>query len=815
MLTQSYITFLTVLTKICYSSFINQVTATRQSVDLNDKSNSGVESSDFRFEVIPAPSGYEEWVSPVVLPSPSQDGSQGWEDSLKRAKKFVSQMTLEEKINITTGAGIEKRCVGETGTIPRLGFNEPICLQDAPVGVRLVDLVSYFPAELNVASTFDRSLIRRRGSALGAEFAGKGIHVALGPMTNLMRSPLAGRNWEGFGADPFLSGVGSVETILGIQSEHVSACVKHFVGNEQEHYRGGSDSIASSSNIDDRTLRELYAWPFEESVRAGVDYLMCSYNRINQTQTCENSQLLNGLVKGELNFQGVLLSDWTAVITTERTALAGLDMNMPGFELYNAGQPSEPDPSKAISSYWGVRLIDAVRNGSVPMSRIDDMVQRVISTYYKQGQDKESFPKLNFQSVGQGTEAEQAANNQHVNVQADHHKLIREIGAASTILLKNLDQTLPLKAPKYLNSILILGSDAGDNPNGANSCEDRHCNEGTLAGGWGSGSAIYPYLISPATAIQSYLHADHPNINIDIVLNDTNYERIEASASLAELTIVHVNADSGEGKVETEGNAGDRNDLYLWHEGDKLILTAAKMCANTVVVIHSVGPVLMEAWIDHPNVTAVVYAGLPGQESGNAEVDILWGKVNPSARLPFTIAKRREDYPADIIYESDQRIVQINYKEKLEIDYRHFDSHSIEPRFEFGFGLSYTEFSYDDLKLERLIKDLSSSELSGSRKDAIEINFKVSNIGKIDGHEVPQLYLSFPDHAEEPPKLLKGFDRVMIKSCETITVSIKLRVVDISIWSVKKQEWVVPQGEMKIWVGSSSRDIKLKTTFTV
>lgn len=768
--------------------------------------------SNFKFEVIQPPPGYEEWVSPVVLPAPPQDGSQGWSDALKRAKQFVSQLTLEEKVNLTTGADTTGRCVGETGTIPRLGFNQPICLQDAPIGVRYTDLVSYFPAEINVAATFDRGLMRKRGIALGAEFAGKGVNVALGPMMNLMREPEAGRNWEGFGADPFLSGVGSVETILGMQSQNVSACAKHYLGNEQEHYRGGSASTASSSNMDDRTLREVYGWPFAESVRAGVDYVMCSYNRVNQTQTCENSKLINGILKGEQRFQGVLVSDWAASISGVRAALAGLDMNMPGFIAY--GNASEPNPAQSNSSYWGLRLIEAVRNGSVPTTRLDDMAQRIISTYYKHGQDLPSFPRLNLRSIGQGTDAEQAADNKHVNVQADHYKIIREIGAASIVLLKNINKTLPLPPPAHIQSIAILGEDAGDNPNGANGCTDRGCDIGTLAGGWGSGTAEYPYLVTPATAIEAYARAGNPNIRINKVLNDTNVEQITKVASESQVSLVHVNADSGEGYITVQGNVGDRNDLNLWENGDSLILSAAAVCSNVIVIIHAVGPVNMEAWINNPNITAVAFAGLPGQESGNAEVDILWGKVNPSGRLPFTIGKSWKDYPASVLYNSSMVIPQINYQEALKIDYRHFDVHNIQPRFEYGFGLSYTTFNYSNINYQKVAKSAVSTGKLGSHDIGLVVNFMIQNTGSIDGHEVAQLYLGFPVSADEPVRVLRGFERVMVKAGEKVQVSIELRIIDMSIWDVVRQEWVVPQGNIKIWVGSSSRDLKLNSGFS-
>ncbi|MBW0536088.1 hypothetical protein O181_075803, partial [Austropuccinia psidii MF-1] len=208
----------------------------------------------FEFTVVQPPSGFEAWSSPTVLLSPIQNGSSAWSSVIQRAKNFVSQLTVEEKVNLTTGAGVQGRCVGETGTVPRLGFHQPICLQDAPTGVRFTDKNSVFPAGINAASTFDKQLIYARARAMGLEFRNKGVNVALAPMTNLMRAPTSGRAWEGCGADPYLCGVTTAQSVLGIQSTQVSACIKHYIGNEQEHYRGGSGSISSSSNMDDQTL---------------------------------------------------------------------------------------------------------------------------------------------------------------------------------------------------------------------------------------------------------------------------------------------------------------------------------------------------------------------------------------------------------------------------------------------------------------------------------------------------------------------------------------------------------------------------------
>ncbi|POV95988.1 hypothetical protein PSTT_15908 [Puccinia striiformis] len=754
--------------------------------------NATAGASPFHFQTISAPPGFEEWTSPVVLPSPAQQGSSPWTDYIERAKQFVAQLTLEEKVNLTTGAGIQGRCVGETGTVPRLGFNQPICLQDGPVGIRFTDFNSVFPAGINAAATFDKNLMFKRAQAMGNEFKNKGAHVVLAPMTNLMRAPEAGRSWEGPGADPYMAGVATVQAVLGIQSTRASACVKHYIANEQEHFRGGSGGKASSSNIDDRTLRELYDWPFAEAIRVGVDYIMCSYNRINQTHACENSKLINGIVKGEYKFQ-----DWAAAVSGVRTALAGTDMNMPGFTGY--GKPSEPNPSTANSSYWGLKMIEAVNNGTVPIERLDDMVTRVMSTYYKQGQDREDYPKLNFISIGQGTPEEQRRLNQHVNVQADHHKLIREIGAASTVLLKNLNNTLPLKSPKEVRTLVVIGSDAGDNPKGINSCNDRGCNNGTLAAAYGH---------------SKLRDGVNPTISYQAIFDDYAYDQIGNASVPADLAIVHVSSNSGEGYITVEGNAGDRNNISLWHNGDDLILKTAQACNNVVVVIHSVGPVDMEAWIDNANVTAVLMAGLPGQESGNSEVDILWGK---SARLPYTIAKKRSDYPAEVVFNSSMTVPQINYSEKLRIDYRHFDAYDIEPRFEYGFGLSYTTFKYDSLEITKLntspsqsspppqqtLSHKTSTSESDLYKDLLNLEFQITNTGPIAGNEVAQLYVAFPSQASEPPKVLRGFERVFVPTGDTKTK-------DLSYWDVVTQSWKLPDGKFQFMVGSSSRQILLR-----
>ncbi|KAJ7591633.1 glycoside hydrolase superfamily [Mycena floridula] len=749
-----------------------------------------------------APPGFEEWVSPVVVPAKRVSGDGDWSTAVSRAKAFVAKLTLAEKVNATTGTDLAGRCVGNTGSIPR--FNWPgLCLQDGPLGVRLTDGVSVFPVAINVAATWDRDLILQRAQAMGAEFKGKGVNTALAPMMNLARVPEAGRNWEGFGGDPFLSGAAAALTVQGIQSNGVMSTAKHFVGNEQEHFRGGSLSPQiSSSNIDDQTLHEVYAWPFAESVKAGTTAYMCSYQKVNQTQMCQNSKLINGLLKEELDFQGIIMSDWAAMIEGVQPALAGLDLNMPGFKAYGLGDQEEANPANATNSFWGAALVEAVNNGSVPVSRLDDMVTRIFAAYYKLGQDR-NYPPVNFDVN------HRAGLDNHVNVQGDHAKVIRKIGGASTILLKNTASALPLSL-KGIKQIGVFGTDAVANPAGPNACSDRSCNVGVLACGWGSGTANFPYLVAPLDAINAYVASKHSSVVVKSVASDTDLAQVASVASASDVCLVFTAADSGEGYINVEGNQGDRNDLNLWHSGDDLITATANACNNTIVVMNIVGAVLVEKWIDHPNVKAVLHAGLQGQEAGNAIVDVLFGAVNPSAKLPYTMAKAREDYPGDVVYTSSMSTPQITYSEGLEIDYRHFDAKNIAPRFEFGFGLSYTTFSYSSLSIERTL-----TGFGGLWDTALRVSYRIVNKGNFDGNEVSQLYLSFPPEANQPPKILRGFEKTFIPKGQSAWVTLTLRVKDVSYWNVKSQKWLVPSKPFTAHVGGSSRNLPLTATFTV
>ncbi|KAF7314428.1 Fn3-like domain-containing protein [Mycena kentingensis (nom. inval.)] len=827
----------------------------------------------------PAPKGFEQWISPIVLPAPPTQGSADWADAVAKAREYVVKLTLDEKINVTTGVDIQGRCIGNTGAITRLGW-KGLCLNDSPLGVRFADFVSAFPAAINAAATWDLDLIRRRGKALGEEHRGKGVNVALAPMTNMARVAAGGRNWEGFGADPFLSGAATAATIAGMQSVGVMATVKHLIANEQEHFRG--QSLAKqvySSNIDDRTMHEIYAYPFSEAVKAGVVSVMCSYNNVNQTQACQNSKLINGILKGELGFQGFIMSDWAALIDGLQPALAGLDMNMPGFFGYDVGDQNQPNPSKANNSFWGAALAEMVRNGSVPESRLDDMVIRTFAAYFKLGQDKD-YPPVSFSQLTNDDFLNGERVNEHINVQSDHYKLIREIGAASAILLKNAKNALPLRVKNLRRMVSVFLAPMRESIQTAliaapslfsfirasqpfMGCNRRRCDQGTLAMGFGSGVADFPYLVDPLSAISHHIYSINPTVVVDAITNDYNLARIETVAAYDDACLVFVNADSGEAFITIDGNVGDRNNLTLWHGGEALIKKTASVCSNTIVIMHAVGAITVESWFDHPNVTAVISAHLPGQETGNAIVDVLFcdgpHATNPSGRLPYTVAKQRSDYPADVLYKSASRRPQINYDEGLFVDYRWFEKHGIEPRFEFGFGLSYTTFEYGDLVVgvkqhSRRAASTASASTSVSSptpssssappsssppasttsapsvisspvgqiggpaalyEDIATVSFTVTNTGAVAGNEVSQLYLGFPDEYDEPAKVLRGFARTMIGSGKTKRVRLQLRVKDVSVWDVVRQDWVTVKGTVKVYVGASSKDIRLSGSFVL
>ncbi|KIW33155.1 uncharacterized protein PV07_00026 [Cladophialophora immunda] len=756
--------------------------------------------------------------SPPVYPSPPGTGI-GWEAAFAQAQAFVSNLTLEEKTQLVTG--IEGPCVGNIGGIPRVGF-DGLCLQDGPLAIRQATYASVFPAGLTAAASWDRYLIFFRGLFLGAEFKDKGSHVALGPVVGpLGRSAYGGRGWEGFSPDPYLTGIAAEETIRGMQQSGVQACLKHYIGNEQETQRNprlspsGTTIEAVSSNIDDRTMHELYLWPFANGVRAGTASIMCSYNRVNGSYGCQNSKTLNGLLKTELGFQGYVMSDWQATHAGVPAIKAGLDMDMPG----SIG-------SSRDTSFFGGNVTHAVQNGTLDQDRLDDMVKRIMTPYFYLHQNEYppidgTEPTLNSDHPPYQHPFTLGASN--VDVRSGHGQLIRDIAAAGTVLLKNTNDVLPLTTPKTLG---VFGNDAGDLVNGqyflTSAFQTPFGYEyGTLPVAGGSGAGRLSYLVSPLEALKARAALDGTLVQY-ILNNDlvTQPSGLGAIMPVPEVCLVFLKSWAAEGS--------DRRSLEADWDSTAVVSSVAAFCNNTVVITHSAGLNVMP-WANNPNVTGILAAHLPGQESGNSIVDILYGAVNPSGKLPYTIALNESDYRFSDITNStkllrteDPNAWQSNFTEGLLIDYRHFDYYNKSVLYEFGFGLSYTTFDVSDLSVDKhnatinpLPEDLPIAP--GGNPSLWQIlctaNFTVANTGNVTGAAVPQLYLSFPSVPSSiptPRNVLRGFDKLWLAPDESQTVSFSLTRRDLSYWNVKKQEWVIPGGTFVMSLGFSSRDLRLK-----
>ncbi|KAK6855979.1 hypothetical protein PG995_008130 [Apiospora arundinis] len=786
---------------------------------------------------VPAP-----YVAASYYPAPHGGWADDWADAYQKAVKLVSQMTLAEKTNITGGTGFFMGpCVGNTGSADRLGFPQ-LCLQDGPLGVRTTGNVTAFPAGITTGATFDKKLMYERGVALGQEFKGKGVNMYLGPSVGpLGRKPRGGRNWEGFGADPVLQAFAGAETIKGVQEQGVIAVLKHLIGNEQEvqrMYNVAQQGI--SANIDDRAMHELYLWPFAEGVRAGTGAVMTSYNAVNGSASSQNAYAINGLLKEELGFQGLVMTDWLAHMSGVASALAGLDMSMPGDTQI---------PVLPGTAYFMYEMTRAALNGSVPMDRINDMATRVVAAWYKLGQDKD-HPRPNFSSNTRDRTgllypaavfSPSGVVNQFVNVQADHKIIAKQVAQDAITLLKNNGSLLPLSTSAPLK---VFGTDAQANPDGINKCNDKSCNKGTLGMGWGSGSADYPYMDDPISSLKRKAG------NVEF-WNTDSFPKDLPAATAEDVALVFITSDAGENSYEVEGNHGDRDKsgLKAWHNGDELVQKAAEKYSNVVVVVHTVGPIVMEPWINLPSVKSVVFAHLPGQEAGDSLTEVLFGEVSPSGHLPYTVPVAESDYPASVsIVPNGLGQPQDTFSEGLYIDYRHFQKQGIKPRYAFGHGLSYTSFAYSDVRIQALpgrerrqqrlrrrrrgqevqqppaglLDDAEDGRTDARRRPsggnpalwdvAYTVSLTVTNNGTAHGGKASaQLYVQFPktDNAkyDTPVLQLRDFAKTAtLAPGKSETVELTIRRKDVSVWDAELQNWVVPnpEGRFRFWVGDAS-----------
>ncbi|CDK28769.1 unnamed protein product [Kuraishia capsulata CBS 1993] len=739
--------------------------------------------------------------SDPVYPSPKISGLGDWEFAYLKAVEIVSQLTNEEKVNLTVGYSSELTgCSGMIQSIPDLGF-DGMCLQDAGNGVRGTDMVSSYASGIHVGASWNKQLAYDRALYMGAEFRRKGANVILGPVVGpLGRVATSGRNWEGFSSDPYLTGSLAYETVVGLQ-KNVVACVKHYIGNEQETNRsppgsyGGTSATkynaSVSANIDDKTMHEAYLWPFQDSVHAGAGSIMGSYNRVNNSYACQNSKALNGLLKTELGFQGFVVSDWGGQHTGIASANAGLDMAMPS------------------SSYWeSGHLVEAVNNGSVSQDRLDDMATRVIAAWYK-------YARLDDPGNGMPSNVLEAHDLVDARDPASKNTIFQ--GAVEGhVLVKNVDNALPLKKPKLISLYGYDGIATDTEIQGASSGfggfggDVAAISNGTLYTGGGSGSNTPSYIDAPFNAFSQKAWEDGSFLSWDFASAEPNVN------AESDVCIVFINA------YATEGS--DRPNLADKYS-DNLVESVADQCANTMVVIHNAGIRLVDNWIDHENITAVIMAHLPGQDAGRSLVEVMYGKQSPSGRLPYTVAKKESDYgtlldPTTPEGNVDLYYSQSNFTEGVYIDYKAFIKSNITPRYEFGFGLTYTTFEYTDLDLQTASANQSYLPPDCTIAEGGPVSLwdvlatakvTVTNTGEVAAAEVAQLYVGIPNG---PPKVLRGYGKQTIQPGQSAEYVFDLTRRDLSTWDTVTQNWVLQAGSYPVYVGKSVLDIQIGGALT-
>jgi beta-glucosidase len=628
--------------------------------------------------------------------------------------------------------GSSSHYAGYVQPVPRLNI-PALVLQDGPQGVGDgARNVTCWPSALTIVASWDVDNMYRFAAGVAREERRKGVNIWLGPMVNIARVPFGGRNYESFGEDPYLSSQMVRSSIRGAQSQGVMATVKHWVNNNQEDNR-----FQVSANLpDDRTQWEIYYPAFKAAVDAGVAAVMCSYNRINDTWACENDRTINKDLKDAMGFQGFVMSDWGATHSTVQSANSGLDMQMPD------------------QTFFGKALAQSITNGQVPVSRLNDMVLRILTSMYMVG--IMDTPQTGNLSVDVRTH--------------EHTELARRLAEQSTVLLKNDRNILPLDATK-LRTIAVIGDDAHDH---------------AIYVGWGSGQVYAETVVTPLMGIKAHLARRGLSVNV-LYVNNSVIANAVAAAQKADMAIVFAGVESSEGY--------DRANMSLFGNNNELIQAVAAAQRNTVVGLHIPGATLMP-WID--SVPAVLAAFMPGQEDGHAIASVLFGEVNPGGKLPLTFPKTDTQTYLQTKIQYPGIGNETRYTEKLLVGHRWYDAANVEPLFPFGHGLSYTTFKYSNLQVFGRV-----------------ITLDLTNTGSVEGSEVVQVYLEYPAAAGEPPKVLRGFEKVRLVPGQTQGLVFTFSNEELSIWDQTTHGWALVKGTFKVHVGSSSRDIRLTGSFNI
>lgn len=654
-----------------------------------------------------------------------------------RTEDLYSRLTQDEKIKLLAGTGF--------GIQPIERLSVPgVEMADAGQGVRGGNKTTEGPATLfasgmTMASTWNSTLLRKIGAAIGVEGLNKGtgVHIMLGPAVNITRAPLNGRNGEYMGEDPFLTAQSACEYILGMQNDaNCLACIKHFACNNEE-----ADRMWVDVNVSERTLHEIYLPAFETAVKkAHVRSVMSSYNQVNGFHASANKHLLTDILRDEWGFDGVVMSDWGGVHETKNTILSGNDLEMPDAKYLT---------SKNVKT--------ALKNGDISQTDIDrnsrNIVRAIVDSCVLDGPHTPDHSRVGS---------------------PEHMELSYRAACEGIVLLKNQNNILPLDAKK-IKTIALIGPAVKKMQYGAE----------------GSPHVDPITETSPFDGIKSKLDS---SVKI-------NYVEIDAEEALnaardADIAILCVNT------LWTESEGVDRESMLLPGGQDALISAVASVNSHTVVALNNGAPVEMANWIE--NVDGVLETWLPGEEGGKALADILFGDINPSGKLPETLAFKREDYPDTPNFHTKTEPGSIEYAEGIYVGYRYFDKKNIKPLFPFGFGLSYTSFDYSDLRL-------SSQTLSPSGKVTVTVDVK--NTGEREGAEVVQLYIRPIDPImDRPIRELKGFVKLDLKPGEAKKATFALDARSFAHWDEVLSSWKVDDGAYAIEAAASSSDIRLSET---
>jgi beta-glucosidase len=640
---------------------------------------------------------------------------------------------------------------------------------DGPQGIRGAQGVTAFPAPIAMASTWNLSLSQQKGSAMAAEAWLKGRNMILGAGISSARTPLAGRTSEYFGEDPVLSGLMAGSEIKGIQSGNVNqpvgAVLKHFIGNEQE-----TDRNNSSSNIGERSLQEIYNLPFYIALRVSAPRaIMCAYNGINQTPSCENPKLLNQYLKTESQYSGFVVSDFQAVKSTVASIRAGLDQEL------GADGPIYFTPEN---------LDAAIASGDLTIADIDNAAFRVVVNLIKSG-----F----FDRALLGSEADVAFSQEH--------KLIASnIVEQGSVLLKNNNNFLPIIGEG--KTIAVIGAVASNHAVNGVSAVSACAATFNIPG-------FEPALSVDCSAINAPLEAIVKRAALDgsrVIYNaGTDIASAVKAAKSADIVLIFSHYETGE--------FTDRTDLHLDGNGDALIAAVANANPNTAVLLATGGPVIMP-WLG--KVKAVLETWYSGSESGSAIAKLLWGDVNPSGKLPISFPVSESDLPTAGSLAQFPGIVdsngvrQIEFSEGMKVGYRWYESQNIKPLFPFGFGLSYTTFDYANGSVSPVISNGHAP---------VNISFVVRNTGGLAGFETAQVYLTLPRKAGQPSKRLAGWVKVALNPGEakylTVALDPKGITMPFSFWDIASKSWQISKGVYGVEIGSSSKDVRIKSNFTV